>query len=106
MVIERIGAGAVRPPTPADVRGVKGTADDESPSERSAEGERSDSVELSQQGLARAAEMSEENSVSTERMTEIRDRIAAAAYDEPSVAAEVARRLIESGDLRIDPTTT
>ena len=106
MPIERIGSGLIRPFPPADVTEAEGAAEDESPSERSSAEKRSDSVELSKQGLARAAEISEENSMAAERETEIRTRIEEAFYDEPSVAQEVARRLMDSGDLLADPKTT
>lgn len=38
--------------------------------------------------------------LSEERIAEIRARIASGAYNGPEVAAEIARRLLESGDLR------
>ena len=102
MSIERIGSGLVRPFTPPDPHTAKGSADDESPSEHSVGRMRSDSLELSEQGLARAAEISEKEGMTADRETEIRIRLAEAFYDEPSVAREVVRRLISSGDLQGD----
>ncbi len=109
MTIHRIGSGLVRPVTPVEVSGADGATEDESPSTLSSKGERKDSVQLSKQGLARAAELAEETGSGTaaQRGTEIRMRIATAFYDEPTVALEVARRLSDSGDLHGgDPSIT
>lgn len=107
MAIQRIGSDLVPPPTPKEVSGAEDVTDDESTDALSSGGGQRDRVELSKQGLARAAELSEEagTALAAERGTEIRTRIAAAFYDAPSVASEVARRLIDSGDLLGDPST-
>ncbi len=109
MTIHRIGSDLVRPVTPAEVSGADGATEDESPNTLSSRGEQKDSVQLSRQGLARAAELSEEagSGTATQRGAEIRIRIATAFYDEPTVALEVARRLSDSGDLHGgDPSIT
>ena len=105
MTIHRIGSGHVRPVPPAEVSG----AEDEAPNTLSSKGEQKDSVQLSKQGLARAAELSEETGSGTaaQRAAEVRMRIATAFYDEPTVALEVAQRLSDSGDLHGgDPSIT
>ncbi len=107
MAIHRMGSGLVRPVTHAEVSGADGTKEDESPNTLGSKGDRKDRVELSKQGLARAAELSveAESGTAAQRGAEVRMRIATAFYDEPSVALEVARRLNDSGDLQ-DPSTT
>ena len=107
MTIHRMGSDLVRPVPPAELSGAEGAPEDELPNTSSSGGRRRDSVELSKRGLARAAELTEEAEIGTaaQRGAEIRIRIAAAFYDEPSVALEVARRLNDSGDLH-DPSTT
>ncbi len=109
MAIDRIGSNFVRPVVPAEVTEADGATEDESRNTLNSSGDRKDSVELSKQGLARAAELSEETGSGTaaQRAAEIRMRIATAFYDEPTVALEVAQRLSDSGDLHGgDPSIT
>ena len=107
MAIHRMGSDLVRPVARAEVSGADGTKEDESANTLGSKGDRKDRVELSKQGLARAAELSveAESGTAAQRGAEVRMRIATAFYDEPSVALEVARRLNDSGDLH-DPSTT
>ena len=100
MTIPRIG-GIVRPVAPKEVSGAEDESGEESPNALNSESGRSDSVQLSEQGLARAAE----NDVAVERETEIRTRIEASFYDDPSVALEVAQRLFDSEDFFTDLST-
>ena len=108
MAIDRIGSNLVRPVIPAEVTEADGATEDEARNTLNSKGDRKDSVELSKQGLARSAELSDEDGsgVTAQRRTEIRMRIASAFYHEPSVALETARRLNDSGDLRVDLSTT
>ena len=108
MVIHRIGPGLVRAIAPAQLNGADGGTEDESHNTLSSKGERKDSVELSKQGLARAAALSGNNGndAVAKRGAEIRSRIESAFYDEPDVALEVAQRLNDSGDLHDDPLST
>jgi len=59
-------------------------------------------VELSSEGralAARLAESKDEKGLTAGRATEIQARIDAGVYDDVSVAQEVARRIMASGDL-------
>ena len=68
-----------------------------------ASSERSDRVEISQEGRvlsSQASDQSEEGMALTqERLTEVRQRMDAGTYDAPEVAEEVARQILISGDL-------
>ena len=56
---------------------------------------RSDSVELSSEALL----LSQGTALTPGRIQEIRQRIAAGAYDDPASAEAVARGIVASGDL-------
>lgn len=62
-------------------------------------GERADRVEISSRGreLARAGEV--EGSLSPERRSEIVARLESGFYDSPDIAEQVARALVDRGDL-------
>lgn len=63
---------------------------------------RKDRVELSPEGLARAAELAAAESndgVDPARIAEIHARIDGKFYDDPAVAEAVANRIVASGDL-------
>jgi hypothetical protein len=91
MSIHKIGSDLVRP-LPSKETG---------PAERKAEGEangsarkaRADHVGFSAEGLA-MAELAH-----SDRLATVEARIANGFYDDPQVADEVARRLLQSGDL-------
>ena len=57
---------------------------------------RVDTVEISDAGRAKAAEST---SARSPRLQEIRERILRGAYDTDAVVAEVARRILDRGDL-------
>lgn len=65
--------------------------------------ERTDTVELSEEGQALASHAGLEG-LSTERLEEISRRIDDGTYDTEEVAEEVARRLLKSGDLGLRPS--
>jgi hypothetical protein len=56
---------------------------------------RADRVEISEAGRAMAAQ----GALSPERVADVRQKVAAGAYNTMEVAAEVARRMIARGDL-------
>ena len=61
-----------------------------------------DRVELSPEARALAARLEhagEGEELTPERIAELRQRIREGVYDSPAVAEEVARRVLESGDL-------
>jgi hypothetical protein len=91
------GNGPVRPDTARDPRGTAGKAE-QGMTPGSA---RVDSVEISSAGRAKAAEV-----VSNDRaahLLEIRQRVLRGAYDADEVVAEVARRILDRGDLQPAP---
>ena len=97
MTIQKIGSDMIRPTTVRDALTRERKAGEGS-TERTPR--RGDSVGLSEEGLALAERARGiEQSLSPERLAQIESRIASRYYDDPSVAHEVARRLLASGDL-------
>jgi hypothetical protein len=95
----KINGGNSGPIRPDPLRGVQGPAAD-APGRSDAHPSvaRQDSVEISDAGRARAAgELSQAEGAS--RLQEIRQRILQGAYDSDAVVAEVARRILDRGDL-------
>lgn len=61
-----------------------------------------DRVEISDEGRAMAhggAEATPSGTLAADRLMDVRRRVQSRFYDAPEVAAEVARRIIERGDL-------
>lgn len=79
---------------------TKGKAQEASP------GSRSDRVEISQEGRILSAKANEATegaqSLSQDVLEEIQKRIEDGTYDSPEVAEEVARQILNSGDLEFD----
>ncbi|MFQ5537733.1 MAG: flagellar biosynthesis anti-sigma factor FlgM [Gemmatimonadota bacterium] len=103
MSIHKIGSDLIRPSGP-------GGAEKEDRARRRAKaspGEepqaRGDRVELSPEGLARAAQLDAKEEMDTDRLAEIRSRIQSGFYDSEHVAEAVAGRLLHSGDLSPEP---
>ncbi len=84
-------------------RGVQGADAAEAVKQPAAPSEapRADSVQISDAGraLAQGTHGSEET-LSTEKLHEMRELVVGGKYDNPEVIAEVARRMSASGDLR------
>jgi len=99
MSIHRIGSDLIRPPK------AKLGAEDSRASTKSARSDgaagpdRGDRVEISDAGRALAAKIADAEKAAEARLEIIRDRLAEGLYHEPSVAENVAQRLVESGDL-------
>ena len=90
--------GPVRPDASRDERAT-------APSKSSATGKgrsRVDRVEISDAGRAKAAEATAPNARTT-RLQDIRERILKGAYDTDEVVGEVARRILDRGDLQPTP---
>lgn len=88
--------GPIRPDAPRDDRTAaldKANAGDKSR-------RRVDSVEISDAGRAKAAEATAPNARSA-RLQDIRERILQGAYDTDVVVGEVARRILDRGDLQL-----
>lgn len=102
MPIERIRPDPLRSPDARPARGPQG-AEGEGPAPvRGAEAAgKADRVEISTEGrlLAARLEADAPKALTTERVTEIRDRIDSGMYDTPEVAAAVARNLLARGEL-------
>lgn len=64
---------------------------------------RVDRVEISTAGNARAAESTAAPNARVARLQDIRDRILRGAYDTDEVVGEVARRILDRGDLQPFP---
>jgi hypothetical protein len=97
MTIQEIGSDRVRPTTVRDALTRERKAG-EGPTEPTPR--RGDSGGLSEEGLALAERARGiEQSLSPERLAQIESRIASRYYDDPSVAHEVARWMLASGDL-------
>ena len=64
---------------------------------------RVDTVEISDAGRAKAAEATGAPGVRSARLQDIRERILRGAYDTDEVVGEVARRILDRGDLQSVP---
>lgn len=65
---------------------------------------RVDSVEISNAGRAKAAEATGAPDARSARLQEIRERVLRGAYDADEVVGEVARRILDRGDLAVGPS--
>ena len=101
MKINGGSTGPVRPESPRDARGPATGKAGEGTGSSSA---RVDSVEISEAGRAKAAESAGGLDARSARLMEIRQRILGGAYDTDEVVAEVARRILERGDLQPSPS--
>lgn len=98
MTIRDVLTSHLRTHGPARVKEPRGSK--EKDSEETTSQSRSDRVELSEEGQAMASQAAHEG-LSPERLEEIARRIDDGTYDSEEVAEEVARRLLNSGDLEI-----
>ena len=95
MKINGGSSGPIRPDAPkSDERNAVPTTKSES----SGKTARIDTVEISDAGRAKAAESTEAPARSA-RLQGIRERILRGAYDTDEVVGEVARRILDRGDL-------
>ena len=98
MSIHKIGSDLIRPFGPKRSEAAERKADGESQDSKRAE--RVDQVGFSAEGLALAGLVQNvETDVSAERISNIEARIANGFYEEPEIAEEVARRVLDSGEL-------
>ena len=99
MSIRNIGSDLIRSFGPKGLKGVERSTEGEA-SDETRRVDRSDRVELSHEGRALAAKLGGQKEVfDAGRAAEIRARIDSGVYNDPSVAEQVARRLMASGDL-------
>jgi hypothetical protein len=98
MKIQGGSNGPQRPTGPQDARQRDGVAPDGA---RPATGTpaRTDRVEISSEGRARAATAGPLEEGSLSRLDQVRQRILSGAYDSDAVVAEVARRIMDRGDV-------
>jgi anti-sigma28 factor (negative regulator of flagellin synthesis) len=64
---------------------------------------RTDTVEISDAGRAKAAEAMTAPDARAERLQAVRERILKGAYDTDEVVGEVARRILDRRDLQVAP---
>ena len=93
MKINGGNSGTIRPDS---ARNEHGSATDRAGPDNGASATRVDTVEISDAGRAKA---SESTSTRRSRLQEIRERILRGAYDTDQIVAEVARRILDRGDL-------
>jgi anti-sigma28 factor (negative regulator of flagellin synthesis) len=91
----KINGGNNGPIRPDAARNDRGSATDKT-DQGGTSTTRVDTVEISEAGRAKAAESASTRSA---RLQDIRERILRGAYDTDEVVAEVARRILDRGDL-------
>jgi anti-sigma28 factor (negative regulator of flagellin synthesis) len=91
----KINGGNNSPIRPETARNERGSATDKT-EHGGVSTTRVDTVEISDAARAKAAESA---STRSPRLQEIRERILRGAYDTDAVVAEVARRILDRGDL-------
>ena len=67
---------------------------------------RVDSVEISNAGRTKAAESATGPDARSARLQAVRERVLRGAYDTDEVVGEVARRILDRGDLAVGPSET
>jgi anti-sigma28 factor (negative regulator of flagellin synthesis) len=92
--------GPVRPDAARDER-VSG----QNKTESGAKAARVDRVEISDAGRARASESTAAPNARAAHLQDIRERILRGAYDTDAVVGEVARRILDRGDLQPFPAS-
>ena len=95
MSINRIGSDLVRPPGPNGPTRASDSSNDDGVGE-GRKVPRTDRVEISPEGRVLSA-LAVDSGRPTE--AELHNRIVSGFYDQPEVAEEVARRILEGGDL-------
>ena len=98
MKINGGGNGPIRSDATRDER-ISG----QNKTETGAKAARVDRVEISTAGKARAAETAAAPNARAARLQDIRERILQGAYDTDEVVDEVARRILDRGDLQPFP---
>ncbi|HEX3160429.1 MAG TPA: flagellar biosynthesis anti-sigma factor FlgM [Gemmatimonadaceae bacterium] len=105
MRIERGVSDAIQPKPPADPREIASPAGPVAPAQPVPPVSRPDRVEISDAGRALAAGetgtgvTAERAELSAERLAELRQRVLSGAYNSTEMVDQVARRLLESGDV-------
>ena len=99
MKIEGGNGGPLRPDRSRDVTILpvdqRGRGEKHTPSHV----DKLDRVEISDAGRAKATHLDPTVAGSKDRMAEVRRRVLSGAYDADSIVAEVARRIIDRGDV-------
>jgi anti-sigma28 factor (negative regulator of flagellin synthesis) len=89
------------PGSTAPIQPVRGVEPRETPRNASDARGRQDSVEISEEARALAAqeEVRTDGSLDAERVLELRRWIQSGGYDDPQVVDKIARRLLDSGEV-------
>lgn len=106
MAINPTQAAHIQPDRLSDSRTVRRGAETRGSVPPAAEVNRTDKVEISEQGRALAERLAAQSKAAdalpTDRVEELRTKLRSGAYDAPGVVEEVARRIAHSGDLGSD----
>ncbi|MCC6928884.1 MAG: flagellar biosynthesis anti-sigma factor FlgM [Gemmatimonadaceae bacterium] len=103
MKIQGGNGGPIRPDRSRDLStqsvDQQGRAIDPANTRTPAQVEKFDRVEISDAGRAKAAQLEPTTPGTEQRLAEVRRRVLNGAYDADAVVGEVARRIIERGDV-------
>ena len=98
MKINGGNTGPLRPDRARDLQS-QGDAKDVRGARTPAQMEKLDRVEISDAGRAKAGQLDPTNANSSERLAQVRQRVLQGAYDADQVVGEVAKRILDRGDL-------
>jgi len=96
----KINGGSTGPARPDASREARGSVAEKAEQDAKPATSRVDTVEISDAGRAKAAGSVASGDVRGTRLQDIRQRILRGAYDTDEVVAEVARRILDRGELR------
>ena len=99
MKIQGGNGGPIRPDRARDVSTQPVDARERASARTPSQVEKVDRVEISDAGRAKAGQLEPTTQGSEQRLAEIRRRVISGAYDADAVVGEVARRIIERGDV-------
>lgn len=98
MKIDGGNSGPLRPDRARDPKSV-GDAPESRGARTPGQMERLDRVEISDAGRARSGQLEPTTGSNSQRLAEVRQRIMRGAYDADAVAGEVAKRILDRGDV-------
>jgi anti-sigma28 factor (negative regulator of flagellin synthesis) len=99
MKIQGGNGGPLRPDRARDVSTQPVDARERASQRTPSQVEKFDRVEISDAGRAKAAQLEPTTPGTEQRLAEVRRRVISGAYDADAVVGEVARRIIDRGDV-------
>jgi hypothetical protein len=99
MKVNQGNSGPVRPERPREPRPTPVPSHPTPSRPTPGRPERADRVEISVAGRARAARLDPVEPAAADRLAVVRQRILAGAYEADAVVADVARRILDRGDV-------